>query len=104
MVHRVVFSPEASTQLLSIYAYIADQANLEIALAFTGSIVDHCESFATFPHRGTSRDDLRPGLRTIGFRRLVTIAFVVDDDTVSIIGVFYGGQDFEAALSGDVGE
>jgi toxin ParE1/3/4 len=44
---------------------------------------------------------LRPGLRTIGFRHRVTIAFAVEAETVTIIGVFYGGQDFEAALETD---
>jgi hypothetical protein len=35
------------------------------------------------------------GLRTVGFERRVTIAFVVTADTVLIEGIFYGGQDFE---------
>jgi plasmid stabilization system protein ParE len=52
----------------------------------------------TFPERGTRRDDLLPGLRTIGFERRVTIAFVVTPDTVLIEGIYYGGQDFEAAI------
>ena len=68
---------------------------------FTGAIVDYCEKLETFPHRGTRRDDLRPGLRTIGFRRRVMIAFAVEADAVTIIGIFYGGQDFEAALQID---
>jgi toxin ParE1/3/4 len=42
------------------------------------------------------RDDLLPGLRTIGFERRITIAFVVTADTVLIEGIFYGGQDFES--------
>jgi len=37
-------------------------------------------------------------LRTIGFRRRATIAFSADDRMVTILGVFYGGQDYEAAL------
>jgi toxin ParE1/3/4 len=49
----------------------------------------------------TRRDDLRPGLCTIGFRRRVTIAFAVEADAMTIIGIFYGGQDFEAALQID---
>ena len=57
--------------------------------------------FATFPLRGQVRDDLLDGLRTIGFERRVTIAFVVNDDAVLIEGVFYGGQDFEAVFLGD---
>jgi toxin ParE1/3/4 len=48
--------------------------------------------------RGRKRDDLLPGLRTIGFERRVTVAFVVSADAVLIEGIFYGGRDFEAAL------
>jgi toxin ParE1/3/4 len=36
------------------------------------------------------------GLRTIGFERRATIAFMVTADAVVVAGVFYGGQDFEA--------
>jgi toxin ParE1/3/4 len=56
-------------------------------------------SLRDFPMVGSPRDDLRPGLRTIGFRRRVTIVFVVKSTEVRIVGVFYGGQDFEAALA-----
>ncbi|MGA9600133.1 MAG: type II toxin-antitoxin system RelE/ParE family toxin [Methylocystis sp.] len=68
---------------------------------FRGAIIDYCEKLESFPEHGTRRDDLRPGLRTIGFRHRVTIAFAVEAETVTIIGVFYGGQDFEAALETD---
>lgn len=44
------------------------------------------------------RDDIAVGFRIIGFERRVTIAFVVRDDRVEIERVFYGGQDWEAAL------
>ena len=58
-------------------------------------------SFDTFPERGAQRDDLLPRLRPVGYRRRVTIAFRVDaaSATVTILGVFYGGQDFEAGIS-----
>ena len=39
------------------------------------------------------------GLRTFGFRRRVTIAFEVTEDTVAILGIFYGGQQFELAFT-----
>ena len=55
----------------------------------------------TFPHRGTRRDDIRAGLRTLGYRRRVTIAFEVADDTVNVPGVYYGGQDYEVDLRDD---
>lgn len=51
------------------------------------------------PDRGTARDDIRPGLRTVGFRRRVIIAFAVLDQAVVVIGVFYGGRDYEAVLN-----
>ena len=104
MATRVAFTPEARAQLLSIYGYVVDQAGPDIAFAFTESIIDHCESFTTFPLRGTQRDDIRPGLRTIGFRKRVTIAFDVTGDTITIIGIFYGGQDFESAMNSDIKE
>jgi len=47
------------------------------------------------------RDDIRQGLRFVGFRRRVTIAFGIGQDVVEIVGIFYGGQDYEAVLSGD---
>lgn len=99
--YHVIFSPEAEAHLTGIYLHIADKACPTIAARFTAAIVDYCEAFKTFPHRGTKRDDLRPGLRTVGFRRSVTIAFSVEPDEVTIIGVFYGGQDYEAALRPD---
>jgi len=98
MIYRVILSVEADAQLIDIYRFVAREASPAIAERFTAAIVDHCEGFETFPHRGAQRDDLRPGLRTVGFRRRVTIAFVAEQATVVIIGVFYGGQDYEAVL------
>jgi plasmid stabilization system protein ParE len=46
---------------------------------------------ATFPHRGRARDDIRPGLRTIGYRRRAVIAFAVISQNLLIVGVFYDG-------------
>ncbi len=99
--YRVIFSPEAEAQLVAIYRWIAEKVAPTVAERFTGAIVDYCEKLENFPERGTRRDDLRPGLRTLGFRHRVTIAFTVEANTVKIIGIFYGGQDFEAGLQID---
>ena len=45
-----------------------------------------------------SRDDVRPGLRITGYRKRVLIAYAVDAEALSIIGIFYGGQDYETLL------
>ena len=57
-------------------------------------------SLATFPQRGTKRDDLAPGIRIIGFERRATIAFRVEDDTVRIVRIFYGGRNYETYFHG----
>jgi toxin ParE1/3/4 len=98
MAHRIVFAPEARDHLVALYRYIAERGSAAVAKSYTDAIVDYCERLADFPRRGTKRDDIRPGLRTVGFRRRITIAFVVGTATVTILGVFYGGQDYETAF------
>ena len=98
MSYRVIFTPEAEEQLLALYRYIEDAASPAIAARYTEAIVDCCESLCTFPHRGTMRDDVRPGLRITHYKKRTVIAFGVDGECISIIGVFYGGQDHETIL------
>lgn len=52
-----------------------------------------CLGLAEFPERGTRRDEVRPGLRTLGFRRRVTIAFQVTPTRVVVVRVLYAGRD-----------
>ena len=104
MPYAVVFAPEASDQLEELYLYIAAKASPATAERYTSEIISCCESLSTFPKRGTSRDDIRPGLRITNYRGRTVIAFEVDDvaPQVSILGVFYGGQDYESALGSEV--
>ncbi|MGN8344890.1 type II toxin-antitoxin system RelE/ParE family toxin [Pseudomonas sp. SMV71] len=98
MAYTVEFVPEAVEQLATLYRYIATVASPEIAQRYTDAIVNHCEELRTFPHRGNQRDDIRPGLRITNYRKRTVIAFTVDAKQVSILGIFYGGQDFEVTL------
>lgn len=45
-----------------------------------------------------ARDDIRPGLRATGFRRRAVIAFAVTDEVIEILGIYYGGRDYESLL------
>ena len=99
MTPRTVFTPEAEQHLVDLYRYIAADGYPEAAARFTDSIVAFCEDIATMPLRGRARDDIRPGLRIIGYRRRVVIAFLVLEEVVVIVGVFYGGRDHEAVLT-----
>lgn len=93
---QVIFTPVAERQIDNLHAYITAHSSESRADRYVGRIVGFCQGLATFPLRGTKRDDLLAGLRTVGFERRVIIAFVVTADTVLIEGMFYGGQDFEA--------
>lgn len=101
MVYQVVFSPEALAQLEALYGYVAQAASPDIASRYTNAIVTYCEGLHTFPLRGTRRDDIRPGLRITNYKKRAVIAFAVDADAVAIVGVYYGGQDYESALRWD---
>lgn len=100
MTFRIVFSPEAEEQLAALYNYIADAASPDTAAKYTEAIVTYCESLSDFPIRGIVREDVRPGLRITNYKKRTIIAFEADPDAalVSIIGLFYGGQDYETLL------
>ena len=99
MIRRaVVYAPEAQSDLLALYDHIADGASPVVAFRYVERIDRWLEGFATASERGARRDDIRPGLRIIGFERCLTVAFTVSEDTVVIQRVFYGGQDWAAAM------
>ncbi|MDR2573743.1 MAG: type II toxin-antitoxin system RelE/ParE family toxin [Desulfovibrio sp.] len=99
----LIFSPEAEEQLAALYNHIADAASPDIAAGYTEAIVSYCEGLHTFLIRGTARDDVRPGLRITNYKKRAVIAFEVDEEAkqVFIIGLFYGGQDYETILQDD---
>lgn len=99
MTRRVVFTPEAEAHLLELHRYISGAGSPEAAGRYTNSIVSFCEELGAFPIRGRARDDIRPGLRTVGYRRRVVIAFAVINEDIVVVGIFYGGRDYEAALT-----
>jgi plasmid stabilization system protein ParE len=94
-----------NTAVLGDYAAITEHieqwtSDRALAERTVDSIRAFIKSLGRIPHRGTKRDDLRPGLRVIAFGKKTAIAFEVDDEagTVTILRVFYGGQNYEAVL------
>jgi toxin ParE1/3/4 len=92
--------PLAEADLVGLYRHIAKEAGHEIAGAYVDRIEAVCMALQTFPKRGTRRDDIRPGVRTMGFERRATIVFQVRRAEVVIIRIFYGGRDYERVLRG----
>jgi toxin ParE1/3/4 len=94
----VSFRPEAESDLFKLYDYIAEEADPVIAGGYIDRIEAACMALAAFPERGTGRDDIRPGLRTVGFERRATIIFQVAAQEVLIVRVLYGGRDADSIL------
>lgn len=96
--YKVIFLPDAERRLGAIEAFIAERSSPAIAERFVASIVDRALKLDSFPSRGTPRDDLMSGLRTIVHRRTVTIAYVVRGDEVAITDFRYRGEDVAGRL------
>lgn len=91
---EVRFRPLAEEDLFALYHYIAQQAGRTVAGSYIERIEAACMALETFPERGIRRDDIRPGLRTMGFERRATIVFRVLEKEVVIVRIFYGRQDY----------
>lgn len=100
MALRVVFRPEAEADLIGLYEYIGERSGYRVAGGYIDRIEQACMALAAFPKRGTRRDDILPGLRTIGFERRVTIAFRVLKSQVEIVTIAYAGRNFDDDLKG----
>lgn len=98
--YKVIFLPDAEARLGQIEAYIAERSSPAIAERFVAALVDRALKLDRFPLRGTPRDDLMKGLRTIVHRRTVTIAYVVDGDEVEVTDFLYRGEDVAGRFSG----
>ena len=94
-----------NTEVLSDYIAIAEHitrwtGDLALADRTVDAIRDFIKSLGTLPHRGVLRDDLHPALRLIPFGKRSVIACEIDEDggVVTVLRVFYGGQDYEAIV------
>ncbi|MGW9550746.1 type II toxin-antitoxin system RelE/ParE family toxin [Citricoccus zhacaiensis] len=98
--YTVGFSPEATVHLEDLRDYIAANASWAIADGYIEDILSMCMSLDVLPYRGAQRDDIRPGLRTLGFRRRAVIAFRISEKSrqVDILGVYYGGREVPMTL------
>jgi toxin ParE1/3/4 len=96
--YRVVFTSRAKSQIQNIWDWLAEQASDGVAGQFTARLLERCQSLGSFPHRGTPRDEIRSGLRTIPFRRMVTIGYVIFGADVVIVALAYRGQDLASVI------
>jgi toxin ParE1/3/4 len=89
---QVELSQLALADLERIGDWVAANAGTDVALAYLDRIESACARLADFPQRGTPRDDLGPGVRTISFEGRATIAYRIEAHAVLILGVFHAGR------------
>ena len=102
MTGRVQYTPEAERQLDEIDDWIASKATPDIAHRFVEAVLEHIEGIPALPFAGRARDDVRPGMRTTTYKKRTLVAYEVGGTpgelVITILGVFHGGQNWEAAL------
>lgn len=84
----------AVEQLADLETHIAEAAGSEIAERYVGSIVEFCEGLSDYPYRTHHVEGFPHDMRTIGFRRRVQLLFILDDELLQLVAVYYGGQDW----------
>jgi toxin ParE1/3/4 len=94
--YQINFHPLVARDLDVIAHLIINYSGPEIAARKLAEIEDVVTSLKDFPHRGSIRNEIVPGLRAIPAGRKAVIAFVVDDDAreVLIYAISYGGSDW----------
>ncbi|MCQ8782180.1 type II toxin-antitoxin system RelE/ParE family toxin [Mangrovibrevibacter kandeliae] len=94
--HRVVFSQSLLADIQDFLVELAPKAGATAARRYVDRLIDHCRGFERFPERGARRDEIRPGLRVVGWRR-ATIAFRIDHDVVIIVRILFRGRNLRDA-------
>jgi toxin ParE1/3/4 len=91
---RLVLLQSAYEDLGKIDDWLSDVASAAVAERFVDRILSRLATFEYAGARGTIREDI-PGLRVIGLLPHVNVAFVVDDESVLVYRILYGGQNWK---------
>ena len=94
----VIMTVQAVNDLVTMSDFITVKAGLKVADTYIERLKAFLRGFDLASERGTLRNDIRKGLRIIGFERRVTIAFNVTNTSVFILRIFWGGQNWQKLL------
>ena len=95
----VIVSPEAEEDLAQMHSYLKLKAGKLIADRYIDRIGAFLMKLDLASERGTLRSDIRSGLHVIGFERTLTVAFEVNSESVKILRIFSGGQNWQDLLN-----
>lgn len=99
--YSIVWRPKARADLFALYDWIANEAGADTAYNYTSQIEEQVAKLAYYPDRGTPRDDLVAGLRTIAYRRRTTIAYRVFETEVEILSIIHAGKELTGLFHDD---
>lgn len=96
MIYEVKLSAFAIDDLIELHRRLSTEADPATASAYIDRIEERMTGLKEFPHRGTPRDDLVEGLRTLSFERRIVIAYRVEGAEVTVLRVLDGARDLAA--------
>lgn len=91
--YAVRLTPLAIDDLIALHRWIVDSTDRAIADAYLDRVQARIESLAYHPRRGTPRDDLAIGLRTLAFERRLMIAYRVVGEHVDVLRIISAMRD-----------
>jgi toxin ParE1/3/4 len=92
-VSQLRISPRASSDLIEIWSYIADDS-IANADAFTDKLYETIQVLGRQPGSGRQREELAPGIQSFPFGRYI-IFYRVVTSTIEIVRVLHGARDIE---------
>jgi len=95
---RVVTGPRAVRDYRRIFDWLVETASPLAAHRTVQRIEGRISKLAMASERGMRRDDLAPGLRVVALGDRAVCAVRVTHEEVLVVRIFYGGEDWEAAL------
>ena len=95
---KIILAPEATDNLSNLAVWISEAASQGVARNYVARVKAYLTGFDLASERGALRNDLRPGLRTVGFERRLTIAFTTTEPEVRMLRVFRAGRDWTSAF------
>ncbi len=98
MTYNVQLSALAIEDLITLHQWINAEADLSTADSYLARIEERVAALADFPHRGSPRDDLIAGLRTLTFERRTLIAYTVDRSIVTVQRIISASRDLAPVL------
>lgn len=85
---RLVMTSQARQQFRELRRSIASVSGSEVtARNYMSALTDYIEQLPDFPLRGQAFSLHHPGMRIIGFRKTLLIAFLVTNDSVAVLSV-----------------